>query len=157
MGKMVEDMPIESSSKYDYLMDEVNEYITEMEDKECTRIACISRGLFDMHAWKETPYDIPLWMVYSDLDEVAYHIPYGSTNKIPYSSIDWVDRDIFGMKTLGGKEFYFCNKFFVVTDIILTCEQKQRIIVQPLDTSHTHAHEVHSDLHVLEEFEVKKN
>ena len=23
------------------------------------------------------------------------HIPYGSTNKIPYSSIDWVDRDTF--------------------------------------------------------------
>ena len=31
-------------------------------------------------------------------------------------------RDIFGMKTLGGKFFYFCNNFVVVTDIVLTCE-----------------------------------
>ena len=84
------------------------------------------------------------------------HIPYGSANKIPYSSIDWVDKDVFGMKTLGGKEFYFCNKFFVVTDIILRCEHKQRLILKLLDTSHTHAHEVHFDLHVLEEFEVKQ-
>ena len=60
---------------------------------------------------------------------MADYIPYESENKIPYSSIDWVDRDIFGMKTLGGKKFYFCNNFFVVTDIVLTCEQKQRIIL----------------------------
>ena len=66
-------------------------------------------------------------------------------------------RDIFGMKTLGGKQIYFCNNFFVVTDLVLTCEQKQRIIFQSLDTSHTHEHEVHSDLHVLEEFEVKQD
>ena len=33
----------------------------------------------------------------------ADHIPYVSENKIPYSYIDWVDRDIFGVKTLGGK------------------------------------------------------
>ena len=85
------------------------------------------------------------------------HIPYGSTNKIPYSSIYWVDRDVIELKTLGGKEFYFCNKVFVVTDIVLTCEHKQRLILQILDTSHTHAHEVHSDLHVLEEFVVKQD
>ena len=64
--------------------------------------------------------------------------------------------DIFGMKTLGGNFFYFCNNSFVVTDIVLTCEQKQSLILQLLYTSHTHAHEVHSDLHVLEKFEVKK-
>ena len=75
------------------------------------------------------------------------HIPYGSTNKSVYSSIDWVDRDIFGMKTLGGKFFYFCNNFFVVTDIVLTCEQKQRLILQLLYTSHIHVHEVHSNFH----------
>ena len=40
-------------------------------------------------------------------------------------------------------------------DIVLTYEQQQRIILQPLDTFNTNAHEVHSDLHVLEEFEVK--
>ena len=88
-----------------------------------------------MHAWKETPYDISLWMVYSTLEDVADHIPYGSTNKIPYSSIDWVDRDTFGMKTLGGKEFYFCNNFFVGTVIVLTCEQQKRLILQALYTS----------------------
>ena len=84
------------------------------------------------------------------------NIPYGLANKSAYSSIDWVDRDIFGMKTLGGKFFYFCNNFFVVTDIVLTCEQQQRLILQLLYTSLTHAHEVHSDLHVLEEFEIKQ-
>ena len=31
------------------------------------------------------------------------NIPYGSANKIPYSSIDWVDRDTLGMKIVGGK------------------------------------------------------
>ena len=65
-------------------------------------------------------------------------------------------RDIFGMKTLGGNFFYFCNNSFVVTDIDLTCEQQQRLILQLLYTSHTHAHEVNYDLHVLEEFEVKQ-
>ena len=38
------------------------------------------RGLFDMYAFKETPYEIPLWVVNSSLKEVVYHIPYGSTN-----------------------------------------------------------------------------
>ena len=65
-------------------------------------------------------------------------------------------RDIFGMKTLRGKFFYFCNNSFVVTDIVLTCEQQQRLILQLLYTSHIHAHEVHSNLHVLKEFEVKQ-
>ena len=59
-------------------------------------------------------------MVEYDIEDVADHIPYGSENKIPYSSIYWVDRE-----TLGGKEFYFCNKIFVVTDIVLTSEQKK--------------------------------
>ena len=42
--------------------------------------------------------------------KMADHITYGLANKIPYSSIDWVDRDMFGMNTSGGKEFYFCKK-----------------------------------------------
>ena len=33
------------------------------------------------------------------------HIPYGLENKIHYSSIDWVDRDTFGVKNVGGEEF----------------------------------------------------
>ena len=64
MGNMPEDILIESSSKDDYLfMDWVDKYITKIEDQGCTRISCINRGLFDMHAWMETPYEIPLWMV----------------------------------------------------------------------------------------------
>ena len=94
-------------------------------------------------------------MVEYDLDEVADHIPYGSTNKIPCSSIDWVDRDTLGMKTVGGKRFNFCDKFFVVTDIVLTRGHPQRYIFHPSYTSSTHTQDVHSDLHVLEEFEVK--
>ena len=58
------------------------------------------------------------------------HIQYDSVNKIPCSSIYWVDGGTLGMKTLGGKEFYFCNKCFFVTDIFLTCEQRQRLILK---------------------------
>ena len=39
-----------------------------------------------------------------------------------------------------------------MTDIVLTCEQQQRFNLHPLDTFHTHAHEVHSNFFVLEEF-----
>ena len=61
---MDEDIPSESTSKDDYLlMDWVDKNITEIEDQGCTRIACIIEGLSDTHAWKETHYDIPLWMV----------------------------------------------------------------------------------------------
>ena len=65
------------------------------------------------HAWKETHYDIPLWMVESDPEEVAGHIPYVSANKIPYSSIDWVDRDTLGMKTVGGKSLISAINFLL--------------------------------------------
>ena len=68
-----------------------------------------------------------------------------------------MDRDIIEMKALGGKGFFcFCNKFFVITDIVLIGEQQQRLILQPLDTSHKHAHEVNFYFAVLQEFEVKK-
>ena len=61
------------------------------------------------------------------------------------------------MNTLGGKGFfYFYNNLFVINYIFHTCEQQKRFILQPLYTSCTHAHEVHYDLHVLEEFEVKQ-
>ena len=79
------------------------------------------------------------------------HIQYGSANKIPCSSIYWVDRGTLGMKTLGGEEFYFCNKFFVVTDIVLTCGKPQGFNLKPLDRFHTHSHEFHLDFFVLEE------
>ena len=79
------------------------------------------------------------------------HITYGSANKIPYSSIDWVDRDTFGVKNVGGEEFNFCNNFFVGTDIVLTCGKPQGFKLHPLGTFHTHACEVHSDFFVLED------
>ena len=86
------------------------------------------------------------------LINMADQIPYGSENKSPCSSIDWVERYTLGMKTVGGKEFNLCNKFFVVNGIVLTCGQPQRFNLQPLDTFHTHAHEVHSKFFVLEKF-----
>ena len=89
--------------------------------------------------------------VFLSLINMADQIPYGSENKSLYSSIYWVDRNLFGMKTLGGKEFYFCNKYFVVTDIVLTCEQQHIFNLQPLDTFHTHAHEVNYIFFVLED------
>ena len=143
---MDEYIPSESKRKYDYLfMDWIDKNITEIEDQGCTRITFISKGLSDTHDWKETHYDIPLWMVEYDPEEVDDHIPYGSTNKIPYSSIDWVDRDTLGMKIVGGKRFNFCNNVFVVTEIFFTCGKPQRFNLQTLYTFHTHAHEVHSN------------
>ena len=78
-------------------------------------------------------------MVESDLEEVADHIPYGSENKIPCASSDWVDRDTLVMKTVGGKEFNFCNKSFDVNGIVLTCEHPQTYIFQPSYNSSTYA------------------
>ena len=84
MGNIVEDILIESKRKIDYsFMNWVGKYITEMEDQGCTRIACISRGLFDMHTLKGKPHEMPLWVVDSSLEEVVDHTPYGSSNKIP--------------------------------------------------------------------------
>ena len=78
MGNMVEDIPIESTRKYDYIfMDWVYKYITEIEDQGCTRNACISRGLVDMHTLKGKPHELPLWVVGSSIEEVVDHIPYG--------------------------------------------------------------------------------
>ena len=76
--------------------------------------------------------------------KMADRIPYGSANKIPYSSIDWVNRDTFEVKKAGDEEYNFCNTFFVVTDIVLACGQPQGFNLQLLDTFHTHAHEVNS-------------
>ena len=63
-----------------------------------------------------------------------------------------MDRDTLGIKDVGGKEFNFCNKFFGVNGIVMTCGKPQRLNFQPLDTYHTHAHEVHSKFCVLKEF-----
>ena len=63
-----------------------------------------------------------------------------------------MDRDTLGVKDVGGKEFNFCNKLFGVNGIVMTCGKPQRLNLQPLDTYHTHAHEVHSKFFVLKEF-----
>ena len=94
MRNMDEDISSESTRKHDYLFrDLVTKNITEIEDKRCTTIACTSEGLSNTYDWEEMHSDNSLWMVESDPEEVADHIPYGSENKIPCSSIDWVDRD----------------------------------------------------------------
>ena len=83
--------------------------------------------------------------------KMANHINYGPENKIPYSSIDWVDRETFKVKKVGDEKFNFCNKFFVVTDIALACGQPRGFNLQQLDTFHTHEHEVHSYFFVFED------
>ena len=104
MRNMAEDISSESTSKHDHLFrDWVTKIITEIEDKRCTRISCTIEGLSNTYAWEEIHSDNSLWMVESDPEEVADHIPYGSEKKIPYSSIDWVDRDTLGIKDVGAK------------------------------------------------------
>ena len=132
-------------------MDWVDKNITEIEDQIRTRISCTCEGLSDTYAWKETLSHNPLCMVESNPEEVADHIPYGSTNKIPCSSIDRVDRDTLETKTVGGKEFDFYYKLFVMNGIVLTCGKPQRLNLQPLDTFHTHAHEVNNDFFMHED------
>ena len=126
MRNMAEYMPLESATKGDYvLMGWVDKYITEIEDQGRTIIACISRRLFNMHTLKGKHPNISLCLVDSSIEDVFDHITYGYENKSPCSYIDLVDRDIIEIKTLGGKGlFYFCNTFFVVTDIFLTCEHQ---------------------------------
>ena len=54
MGNMTKDIPSESERKYDHLfMDWVDETITGIEDKRCTRIAYTGEGLSDTYAWDE--------------------------------------------------------------------------------------------------------
>ena len=51
MRNMDEEIPSESTTKYDHLfMDWVNKNITEIEDQRCIRIACTGEGF--SHQWK---------------------------------------------------------------------------------------------------------
>ena len=63
-----------------------------------------------------------------------------------------MDRDTLGMKTVGGKEFNFCNKFLGVNGIVLKFWKPQRLNLQPLDTFHTHAMRCILIFFVLKEF-----
>ena len=47
-------------------------------------------------------------------------------NQTAYPCIDWVDRDIIGIKTVGGKEFNLYNDFYVGNGIVLACGKPQR-------------------------------
>ena len=60
-----------------------------------------------MHTLKGKPHDMTLCMVEYYQEEVDDQIPYGSTNKSFYSSINCVDRDITEMNTFGGKVFFY--------------------------------------------------
>ena len=69
MWNIAKDKPSELERKIDYpFIVWVGKYFTEMEDQGCTRIACISRGLLDMHNVKGKPHELPLWVVYYSLE-----------------------------------------------------------------------------------------
>ena len=75
---------------------------------------------------------IVLWKGYFTSEDVGDYIPCGSENKTYYSSIEWVDRCLIEMDTLGGNFFLCsCNIVFVLPDIALTWAQQKRSIMQP--------------------------
>ena len=116
--------------------DWVDEYITEMEIQGYTNLAHLGRRFIDTPfigkscqkkeqskmdvIWKRIVMEevsqvlyahqeyreIPLWGQEMILKEVVSFAPLGLANKSVYSSINWVDRGIIQIKTLGGK-FHF--------------------------------------------------
>ena len=80
--------------------------------------------------WKKDPM-IVLWKGYFTSEDVSDYIPCGSENKT-CSSIEWVDKCLIEMDTLGGNIFLcLCSEFFVIPDISLTWVDQQRNIMQP--------------------------
>ena len=72
--------------------------------------------------------------------------------------MDWVEEYIAKMDIHRGKKyFWFCDKSFGFTGIVLPCEQQKRYIFHPLYTSNTYAQEVDGDLYVPEVIERKQN
>ena len=56
--------------------------------------------------------------------------------------MDFVDGYIAKMEIHQGTKYVcFYDNYFGFTDIVLPCEKQQRYILQPLNTSYTHAHE----------------
>ena len=93
-----------------------------------------------MHALKQIYHVSPTWKEDPALDELADHIPYGSTNKRAHLFIDRLNRCTIEMNILGGKiSSCFCNKIFVVLDMVWTSEQQQIHTLQPLHISILHA------------------
>ena len=113
-----------------------------MEDQGCTKLACISREWFDMHALEERPQELPIWNEDLDLKKVADYISNILAIQSVYLSMDWVDRYITKREIHRGKIYYcFYDNYFGFIDDFLPCEQQQRYILQAFDTSYTHAHE----------------
>ena len=81
---------------------------------------------------EEGPHELPMWKGDFTSEYVADYIPCRSENKSTYSSIEWVDRCLTKMDTLGGKLFLcLCSEFFVIPDISLTWVDQQINIMQP--------------------------
>ena len=120
-----QDIPFRFARKYTYLSkDWINEYIVEIGNQGFQSLACKCKDFFPMLDL-EGPHDIPMWKGSLNSQDVAYYIPCISEKKFAYLSIEWVDRCIIEINTLGGKIFlYLCNEVFVLLDIGLTCEQK---------------------------------
>ena len=52
---------------------------------------------------EEGPHDIPMWKGNFTFEDVADYIPCKSKNQSAYPCIEWVDRCLTEMETLGGK------------------------------------------------------
>ena len=52
---------------------------------------------------KEGPHELPMWKVNFTLEYVVDYITCKLENQSAYPCIDWVGRDIIGIKTVGGK------------------------------------------------------
>ena len=73
-----------------------------------------------------------MWKGSFTSEYVADYISCKSENKSAYSSIEWVDRCLIEMDTLGGNIFFcLCSEFFVIPDISLTWVDQQINIMQP--------------------------
>ena len=78
------------------------------------------------HEEHEAPIDVQ-----DDLREEPLHSQHKHRHiLLPLDTIhphmDWIGRYMTKMKIVGDKRLNFCNKFFVVTDIVMACGQPQR-------------------------------
>ena len=74
-----------------------------MEAQGCTRLACECGECLLRNAMEEGPHEIPMWKVTFTLEDVTDYVPCKSENQSAYPCIEWEDRCLIEMKTLGGK------------------------------------------------------
>ena len=143
-----EDIPFRSASKYTYLSkDWISEYIVEIETQGCTCLACKCKEYFLRHALEEGTHDLPIWKGDFTSEDVADYIPCRSENKSVYLSIEWVDRCLIEIDTLGGNVFLcLCNEVFLLLDIALTWVQQPRSIMKLPSISYYHPSMAHNIL-----------